>query len=90
MSVPPTLPPSPPPHVANFNDSVGSITMLPDGTILCRYRAAVPDEVILEGVIIYKPDAPGYEGLLRFIGGLKPGESKPMPRIGPAGDVPNH
>ena len=64
---------------APLPDSIGVATMTPDGTISLRLRAESAGGAIGEGVLTYKRGNPQYDEVLRHIGGLKPGETKPVP-----------
>ena len=57
---------------------IGVATMLPDGTIHLRLRAPLPGGGAGEGEIDYKPDSPDYQQILEHLGGLQPGETKPV------------
>lgn len=59
--------------------SIGVATMTPDGTITLRLRAEGEGGTIGEGNLTYKRGNPQYEEVLHHIGGLKPGETKPVP-----------
>ena len=58
---------------------VGVATMANDRTITLQLRSDSPDGSVAEGLFTYKPGDPGYDDVLRHIGGLKPGEEKPVP-----------
>jgi hypothetical protein len=57
---------------------IGVATMLPDGTIRLRLRAPLPGGGSGEGEMDYKPGDPDYQQVLAHLGGLKPGETKPV------------
>jgi len=57
---------------------IGVATMLPDGTIHLRLRAPLPGGGSGEGEFDYKPGDPDYQAILAHLGGLKPGETKPV------------
>ena len=58
----------------------GVASMEKDGTIMMRLRAPLPDcSGFGEGMLVYKPDSPDYQEVLRHIGGLRPGETKEVP-----------
>ncbi len=57
---------------------IGVATMLPDGTIHMRLRAPLPGGGAGEGEFDYKPDSPDYRQILEHLGGLQPGETKPV------------
>ena len=58
--------------------SIGTATMDPDGTIVLLLRATGPG-VVGDGRITYAPTHAEYQNVLKHLGGLKPGESKPVP-----------
>ena len=57
--------------------SIGQATMEPDGTIILRLRAVSPGAVG-DAMLRYPPDHPQYKSILEHLGGLKPGDSKPV------------
>jgi hypothetical protein len=57
--------------------SIGTATMSPDGTIVLQLRAEGPG-VRGEGRIVYPPTHKDYADVLKHLGGLKPGETKPV------------
>ena len=59
-------------------DSVGRAKMSPDGTITLQLRSLWPDP-IAESELVFAPDDPQYEEIKHHLGGIKPGESKPVP-----------
>lgn len=58
--------------------SIGEATMEPDGTIVLQLRAVGPG-VIGDGLLKYPPKHAQYESVKKHLGGLKPGEHKPVP-----------
>ena len=60
-------------------ESIGMATMNADRTIALRLRAETDDDAEGEGYFTYSPTDTDYESVLRHIGGLEPGESKPVP-----------
>lgn len=58
--------------------SIGIATMLPNGTIVLDLRAAAGDS-IGRGRVTYPPGHAEYAAVLRHLGGLRPGEVKPVP-----------
>lgn len=58
--------------------SIGEATMEPDGTIVMRLRAEGPN-ALGDALVRYAPDNPKYRSILDHLGGLKPGEHKPVP-----------
>jgi len=59
--------------------SIGSAKMKEDGTLVLMLRAEGPGGIIGDAMKVYKPDDPKYKETLEHIGGLKPGEEKPVP-----------
>jgi hypothetical protein len=59
-------------------DSVGAAKMSADGVITLRLRS-LPPSPIAEGEYRYGPDDPHYEEIKRHLGGIAPGETKPVP-----------
>src|SRR5690242_10261022 len=59
-------------------DSVGRAKMSADGTITLQLRSLWPDP-IAESELVFAPDDPQYEEIKLHLGGIKPGESKPVP-----------
>lgn len=58
--------------------SIGEASMEPDGTIVLRLRAEAQG-VIGEGMLRYPPGDKQYKSILEHLGGLHPGEHKPVP-----------
>lgn len=58
--------------------SIGSATMEADGTIVLNL-IATGGGITGHGVIEYHPDHPDYQMILDHLGGLKPGQTKPVP-----------
>ena len=65
--------------VDKTRDSIGEATMNEDGTIVLRLRAETDDSAEGEGLITYSPSDENYASVLRHLGGLEPGKSKPVP-----------
>ena len=59
-------------------DSVGRAKMSADGTITLQLGSLWPDPVA-ESELVFAPDDPQYEEIKHHLGGIKPGESKPVP-----------
>jgi hypothetical protein len=53
--------------------------MEPDGTIVQWLRADDENGTIGHAVIRRSPGEPRYDDLLEHLGGMKPGETKPVP-----------
>ena len=59
-------------------DSIGWATMESDRTLILELRAEGGGGVG-DARLRYPPDHPGYGEILGHLGGLTPGESKPVP-----------
>jgi hypothetical protein len=57
--------------------SIGVATMTDDGVLTLRLRS-LPPGPIGEGTMRYKPGDREYEDIKKHIGGIKPGETKPV------------
>ena len=60
-------------------ESIGRATMTEDGTIVLDLRAVSPQGQVGIGRLSYPPSHPQYQEILKHIGGIKPGENKPVP-----------
>jgi hypothetical protein len=69
-----------PPIPCEAVDSVGTATMSADGTITLHVHALWP-QPIAETELIYAPGNPHYDTIKRHLGGLAPGQSKPVPPL---------
>lgn len=78
-----SLPSADPPPAAQLSDPqgpIGTATMQADGTLILMLRAEDPSGAITgDAMFTYVPGTKDYEDVLKHIGGLKPGESKPVP-----------
>ncbi|MEW5738487.1 MAG: lytic murein transglycosylase [Myxococcota bacterium] len=59
--------------------SIGSATMTADGAIQLMLRAEGPGGAEGDALITYPKSHPQYAEILKHLGGLKPGQSKPVP-----------
>lgn len=59
--------------------SIGAASMAADGTITLRLRATGPGPMLGDGLIRYAPNHPQYQAVLDHLGGLVPGQEKPVP-----------
>jgi hypothetical protein len=59
--------------------SIGVATMTPDGTISLQLRAEGAGGTVGDGVLTYKRGNPQYSEVLHHLGGLKAGQTKPVP-----------
>lgn len=57
---------------------IGMATMQPDGTITLDLRAESDQGDVGTGRLVYPPRHPQYQQILKHLGGLKPGERKPV------------
>ena len=60
-------------------ESIGEARMELDGTIVLRLRAESEDGTVGEGLLRYQPADREYASVLEHLGGLQPGETKPVP-----------
>ena len=59
--------------------SIGSATMQADGTIVLQLRATDGSGMRGDARLTYPPGHPQYQKILAHLGGLRPGEEKPVP-----------
>ena len=59
--------------------NVGSAYMQPDGTLEMSLRAETDDGTIGEAFLVIPMNDPRYEGMVKHLGGLKPGEGCAIP-----------
>ena len=59
--------------------SIGSATMQADGTIVLQLRATDGTGMRGDARLTYPPDHAQYAKVLAHLGGLGPGEEKPVP-----------
>lgn len=59
--------------------SIGAATMKDDGTIVLQLRAESADGAVGDALITYAPSHAKYASVLKHLGGLTPGQSKPVP-----------
>lgn len=62
-----------------MSETIGTANMLPDGTIVMDLRAQGPRGIVGDSRVTYKKDSPHYAEILKHLGGLHPGETKPVP-----------
>lgn len=66
-------------HTMNTKfESIGVAKMSEDGTVSIQLRAE-SDTAIGDGLFEYKPDSPGYDEIIEHLGGIEPGQEKPVP-----------
>ena len=73
----PVAPDTPP--ASKAADSIGVATMLDDGTIRMQLVARGEGGMIGDAMISYPPSHKDYASILKHLGGMKLGESKPVP-----------
>jgi hypothetical protein len=59
--------------------SIGRATMDSDGTIVMDLRAEASGGTVGDARLVYHPGDKDYAMVLKHLGGLKPGETKPVP-----------
>ena len=59
--------------------SIGGATMTEDGTIILDLRAEGPGGAVGDARLTYPPTHKEYRNILAHLGGLRPGEKKPVP-----------
>jgi hypothetical protein len=64
---------------AKTSNSIGTATLEQDGTLVMQLRAEADGKTIGDSLLRYKPGDPNYQKMLQHVGGLKPGETKPVP-----------
>lgn len=67
------------PPNAELPASIGTATMKDDGTIVLMLRATGPGGMLGDSRMEYPKGHPNYDEVLKHLGGLKPGEQKPVP-----------
>jgi len=60
-------------------NSIGQAAMTQDGTIVLDLRAEGPGGAHGDARLTYPPGHKDYQMILKHLGGLKPGEVKPVP-----------
>lgn len=59
--------------------SIGSAKCAEDGTITLMLRAEDGKGAVGDAMLVYPPSHEKYEKIVEHLGGIKPGESKPVP-----------
>ncbi|HZC56754.1 MAG TPA: hypothetical protein VE396_12030 [Xanthobacteraceae bacterium] len=67
-----------PPVTCATVDSIGMAQMSADGTITLHLKSLWPDPSN-DTDLTYAPDDPQYDEIKKHLGGMAPGESKPIP-----------
>jgi hypothetical protein len=70
---------SKPKKSAEQAECIGVANMSKDGTITLLLRAQSPKGDLGDAMLTYAKSDPKYAGILKHLGGLKPGEEKPVP-----------
>ena len=65
--------------MTDLSESIGTATMRGDGAIILSLRAEGPGGIVGDGQVTYPRSHPKYQEVLAHLGGLKPGQSKPVP-----------
>lgn len=60
-------------------EPIGVATLRPDRTLVLQLRAAGPGGARGDAQLEFPPTHPRYAELLKHVGALQPGESKPVP-----------
>ena len=60
-------------------ENVGSAFMKPDGTLELSLRTETPDGTIGEALLVVAKDDPRYAGMVKHLGGIRPGEGRTIP-----------
>jgi hypothetical protein len=60
-------------------EAIGVATMKPDRTIVLQLRATGPGGMVGDGIVEYPPTHANYAEVLQHLGGLEPGQEKPVP-----------
>ena len=63
---------------SDLPEYIGEATMEADRTIVLYLRAESAGGAVGHGMVTYAPGDPEYEDVLRHIGGLEPGQKKPV------------
>jgi len=58
-------------------ESIGVAWMAEDGKIGMQIRSPGPGPIV-EGELFYKPGDPDYDSIVKHLGGLAPGQTKPV------------
>jgi hypothetical protein len=59
-------------------EHIGQASMAQDGTVTLDLLALSDECAVGHGILIYPPDHPQYREILEHVGGLSPGEIKPV------------
>jgi hypothetical protein len=67
-----------PPVTCSTVESIGIAEMAADGTITLHLKSLWPDPKE-DSDLTYAPDDPQYDEIKKHLGGIEPGQSKPIP-----------
>jgi hypothetical protein len=70
---------TPPPPPASQPAAIGVATMRPDGTLVLDLRATGPGGALGDARLVYPPGHAQYQTILQHLGGMTPGQQKPVP-----------
>lgn len=75
------MPNSTPPdaRASDSSASIGSASMDQTRMIFLQLRAEGPNGEVGDAMFTYKPGDPKYQEIIDHVGGLAPGQSKPVP-----------
>jgi hypothetical protein len=65
--------------MAKKSDSIGVATMADDGTLHLLLRAEDPGGAVGDATFKYAPGDDHYQEMVDHLGGIRPGEQKPVP-----------
>ncbi|MBZ5521401.1 MAG: hypothetical protein LAP21_03990 [Acidobacteriia bacterium] len=57
---------------------IGTVTMQPDRTLVAQLRAEGPNGIVGDAQYVLAPPNPAYQRMIDHVGGLEPGETKPV------------
>ena len=61
-----------------YEQQIGIATMESDGTVVLQLRATGEGGIAGDARLAYPRSHPQYEKVLRHVGGLRPGQTKPV------------
>ncbi len=64
--------------MSDDSEYIGTAKMQSDGTLVLDLRAEDGEGTVGHGRLTYPPNDPHYEEVLQHLGGMKPGEEKPV------------
>jgi hypothetical protein len=66
------------PRPTETGDQIGTVSMLPDRSLVMQLRSVECNGMIAENLVRVLPDQRDYQIILDQIGGLRPSETKPI------------